>query len=269
MGSGEYRTLVIHSTDITEIERNIFSQIIFDYIYIDNNRHLVRIDPLAFKKSPAMKSLMIVNNPFLADLSIFELSRNLLPSDTIGIIGNGITEIPENAFLIHGNVSHVKHIQLSNNKITKIGANAFVGHPLLEQLTLDHNNIQQLDNYSLNLNYSHNSGHSGQVFVFLNSNNLTSNSFAVNVFGNPQMNGLAIDLENNNLTKLPENVFRPFVSIPGSVVYLYNNNFACDCGMKWIISQSTADQIQGLYCVNIANSIHGLTERQLGCSARK
>jgi len=78
---------------------------------------------------------MLVNNPKLLDNSIFELARNLNPTESIGFIGNAIKEIPANAFNVNHTKSSLKYFLLTNNKIEKIGANAFLGHPNLLQIT--------------------------------------------------------------------------------------------------------------------------------------
>jgi hypothetical protein len=250
---------------VTEIEKNTFSQTIFDYIHIDNNQKLVKIDSHAFKSSPAMKSLMLVNNPKLSDNSIFELARNLNPTESIGFVGNGIKEIPANAFNVNHTISSLKYFLLTNNKIEKIGANAFLGHPNLLQITLHHNHILQLDNNSLKLDYSKNGEHDGLVFIFLSSNNLTASSFSAKTFGDIQHNALTVDLESNQIHELPESVFKALIEPEGSVVYAYNNEFKCNCGMKWILEKKASNRIQGLYCANIQKSIQGLTEKELGC----
>jgi len=208
---------------------------------------------------------MIVNNPELSDNSVFELARNLNPTENIGFIGNGIKEIPANAFAANHSNSKLKYILLNNNKIQKIGANAFAGHPNLLQITLHHNHIEHLENNSLKLDYSNNGAHNGLVFVFLNNNNLTADSFSPQTFGDIQQNSISLDLESNHLHELPQTVFKPFVEISGSLLYVYNNEFKCDCSMNWILDKVPSERIEGLYCTNIQKSIHGLTPKELGC----
>jgi hypothetical protein len=157
--------------------------------------------------------------------------------------------------------SKLKHINLSDNDITSIGANAFLGHSLLQLISLNDNEIMRLDNDSLSLTYSH----SGQVMILLSNNSLNSKSFSTHTFGELQFNVIKMDLENNKFVDFPESIFKPFLNFKGSQVFLYNNTIKCDCNMKWLLNSDYNHNVLGLYCDNLKKSFKGLTDKDLGC----
>lgn len=265
MGPIELNILAIHDTDLTSIKNNTFPDAVVENIVISNNSKLTTIDPNAFKMSPAVKNVVIQHNHLLADSkNVFAAIRNLNPSQGFYVQYNGFTEIPANAFAMSTVESRLTYMYLDNNKIQKIGANAFTGHSNLAFLDLDGNQINHLDANALNLTLSTYGQH--LLYIYINNNNITNTSFAANVFGD-QKNSIGLDLEFNHLTTLPQSVFEPFINHLGSTLFLYGNQMTCSCELSWVLPKAADNQIRGLYCYNLQKSIEGLSTLDIGCAA--
>jgi hypothetical protein len=174
--------------------------------------------------------------------------------------GNALTEIPVDAFRSQNPEKNtLKNILLSHNKISKIGQYAFQALPHLKQISLDHNSIISLADYS----FSFQSTQTGHIFLFLSNNLLDSKSFTVHTFG-PHVS-IALDLEHNSFTDLPKVIFKPFLDDKKNSLYLYNNNFSCDCSMKWILHKPQMENIYGVFCPKKQLNIFSLTEKDFVC----
>jgi len=207
---------------------------------------------------------VVQNNPLLSSNDIFDLARNLTPSESIEFNNNFIKEIPENAFASDPHKSLVTRIYLSNNTYNeRIGKNAFIGNPHLTYLGLDNNNIHTIADYGLNFTDPTTSGH--RLTVYLNSNRLNSYSFNRHKIVVPSNLRVDFHLENNAFNDLNEDVFRPLAASGNKFVFK-GNKFYCDCRMRWVLSQPQRNNIFDINCVNHNNTdIFQLKETDLLC----
>ncbi len=113
LGTEVFSVFSLHSSAVTELDKNTFTTGIFENIYIEDNMHLTNISPEAFHKTPSLHGLNIRNNSKLSDLNVFAMARFLEPVDQVSIIGNPIKEVPANAFVTANPATNkLKHIYL-------------------------------------------------------------------------------------------------------------------------------------------------------------
>jgi hypothetical protein len=94
-----------------------------------------------------------------------------------------------------------------------------------------------LDNYSFKLPIC---DYFEQSFsLILRNCNLSDSSIAENAFANIDRK-VDLFIEENDLTKLDENTFRPLLQKnSGSKIYLEGNSLICDCLMEWTLEPGT------------------------------
>uniref|UniRef100_A0AC35U1D5 LRRCT domain-containing protein n=1 Tax=Rhabditophanes sp. KR3021 TaxID=114890 RepID=A0AC35U1D5_9BILA len=71
--------------------------------------------------------------------------------DTFEITGNNVGDISETSFFDHNDIRHVKltSVDISNNKITAIGEETFIGFPSVENFNLAYNEIHSVGEHPL------------------------------------------------------------------------------------------------------------------------
>ncbi len=224
---------------------------------------MTHIDSEAFLRGN-VSSLVIQNNPMLSSNDIFDLARNLTPSDSIEFNENYIKEIPANAFAFDPHKSTITRIFLSNNTYNeRIGKNAFIGNPHLTHLGLDNNNITTIDDYGLNFTSATTPGHN--LSINLNNNRLNSNSFNNNTIVIPRGINVTFYLENNVFDDLNEGVFRPLAEA-GHKFYFTGNKFYCNCksSLEWLLKKPELKNIYNVRCADHNNTdIFKLTQEEL------
>ncbi len=235
--------IVIRETNIKIIDE-LFTEIKFEKIFIQNNKLLTQIKSKAFKKGN-LKSLTIYNNTILEDNGIFELARNLEPNETIDFGHNKLREIPANAF--NSQNMKVLRIYLDNNSITKIGSNAFMGLKNLTNLTISYNSISETEKDSLMFDSNAN------VTVLLNNNKLKYDVFNNFKESLKSSANFKLHLENNEISDLPEKIYKDILKSAKVELFFNNNNFLCkNCTLSWLLEEEFAkkysDKIHSVYC---------------------
>jgi hypothetical protein len=188
---------------------------------------------------------------------VFGLVEALSPNDTIELRANSLKEI-KNDWFLGMNIS-AKYLHLSYNKISSLkNLSVFEAFPNLQQLSLDHNNIENIDGLQF---FSPTDGSEHSIEVFLNYNKLDGNSFK-GLKSQPNVN-VKLYLENNNFEKLEAKDFENFVNKSKNELYFGNNKFKCDCEMKWVFKY--ANSINNVWCVDTKfdKSIFSLNQTQL------
>jgi hypothetical protein len=262
-----YSSLYINGTMITELSDRSFGDAIFKAVHIENNRELVKIS-LNLMKNRNENLISIKNNSKLGSSELFSIAKSLVNTEILDFSENSLSEIPQNAFTPEPNLgskSLLKDLILSNNKINRIGSNAFDGLPHLTLLELDNNLINKIDDNAFQ--FSLDSKESNRkLVIILNDNKLETNSFNENTFKAQNNIQISLHLLNNLLTKLPEKIFRPFVSNYLNELRLFGNKFECDCSMKWLLDTNVIKNIFDVLCNNKGlKSIYDLKVTDLGC----
>jgi hypothetical protein len=254
--------LSITQTSIQTIDDNALGNAKFGLIFIENNTLLETISDKVFANQE-IGLLMIRYKNKLSPNSLFGLARYLKSVETLSLEYNNITEIPENAFN-NGKDINIYGLNLNNNKISKIGLNAFVGLKNLHYVQIEFNNMTVFDDW-LYFSPDPNLMRS----VMLDNNQFSEKSFSENALKNKENIFLRLFLQNNKLTKFPENVFSKFFANGKNIMLLEGNNFECDCGMKWLLDNKPTleNRVWNLMCVNKNNAnIFTLTPSDLGCN---
>jgi hypothetical protein len=134
----------------------------------------------------------------------------------------------------------------------------FESFPNLQQLSLDHNNIKNIDELKF---FSPTDGIEHSIEVFLNDNKLNENSFK-GLKSQSNVN-VKLYLEDNNFEKLEAKDFENFVNESKNELYFGNNEFKCDCKMKWVLKYGNS--INNVWCVDTKfnKSIFSLNQTQL------
>ncbi len=98
-GDKTFFRIEIRYTDIELITENIFSNIEFEIVVINDNDYLTSIDPKAFINDTAksIKNFYAQMNNFSSE-DIFLSLKSLESVETIDLYGNEIENIPSNAF---------------------------------------------------------------------------------------------------------------------------------------------------------------------------
>jgi hypothetical protein len=252
-----FRILYIQKTSLVNIKENTFENFTFEQIFIEDNKNLKSINSLTFGQLE-VKYLVIRNNTQLNE-EVFGLVEALSPNYTIELTGNGLKEITNDWFL--GMNISAKYLDLSYNEISSLkNLSVFESFPNLQQLSLDHNNIKNIDGLNF---FSPTDGSEHSIEVFLNDNKLNENSFK-GLKSQSNVN-VKLYLENNNFEKLEAKDFENFVNKSKNELYFGNNTFKCDCKMKWVLKYENS--INNVWCVDTKfdQSIFRLNETQLLC----
>jgi Leucine-rich repeat (LRR) protein len=223
---------------------------------------LFNIGGKAFKVGPK-ETLLVSNNPILNVNSVHKLLKNLELTETIQMDGNGINSLPNNAFNPN---SKVKNLYFHNNKIERIRTNTFFGLQELTYIILNNNKIHRMEENALN--FSPQKNLSNIIHVFINDNNLTTSSFKNTTFERNEKISVELHLENNNINQLKEEVFEPFLSSGKNTLYLADNDFDCDCHMKWLlINEMARNNTYSVACNEQKKSLFKLDPKDLKCES--
>jgi len=212
---------------------------------------LEKVNPNAFKASEKEATILeIQNNPKLTGNEVYDLVRNLNLLMRVRLDANNLTEIPAHAFTPKTeNKGHIETLYLTENKIKSIGNHAFYGQPVIRVASIKNNLIERLDDYALTVSKSE--GSIKTTSIYLNDNLLNEKSFTNLSLSNPEHDDISVHIENNRLTSLPKDIFGSFIiSSNLSRLYLLDNEFVCDCSMKWVnqLAKVTGLRFNEIFC---------------------
>ncbi len=267
LSSTHFNTLSIQQTSATTIDDISLGNATFESIIIANNTLLETISKNVLNKTLA-KGIIVNNNTKLTSDSILAFVKTLEVTEKLDIINtNYLVEIPINAFQTISKKSKLTSINLSDNKISKLGSNAFNNLPNLTNLVLKNNLITKLDDNSLTIANTENQ----KITVDLSNNKLTEKSFTKSTFIREDNISIELILDNNTITTLPEDSFKNFLANNKNQLSLNNNKFNCDCNMKWILdkSQDLKKTLHNIICQNKNNkSLFDLKASDFNCPTK-
>ncbi|CAL4124927.1 unnamed protein product, partial [Meganyctiphanes norvegica] len=172
-------------------------------IHLDLFTNLLQLNTLPQLESTTLKYLHLGENQIT---SVPVDAFQLLPAIEFIGLGNWwwsyvrLTEIQPGTFL---NLKHLNEIELLDEQISHIRAGTFV------------------------------TGSGSLKKVWLGSSHVLH---TVDVDAFEPVENMYISLGNNNLTDLPEEVWRPLLEV-NSTLNIWGNPFSCDCSLAWLIRE--------------------------------
>jgi hypothetical protein len=233
-GGYKFSYVTISLSYITRIPIHFFAHTSITKLYITKNPILQSIDEQAFKLTH-IKSLVIENNTKLNSEDIFTAVKHINNLEHLKIRNQNISKIASYAFEPKFMAeSKLKEIDLSYNNISSISSYAFYKLPNIDKIQLTSNNIKHIDDFGLTMSEKR-SDSDHKIFINLDTNNLTLESFTLKSLENSKTNIIDISLRLNQLRSLSRNLFEPFIGLNKSnIIYCDYNPLNCDCSMKWV-----------------------------------
>lgn len=254
-----FSQFTLSNTAVTELEANVFSDIIFDMIVINNASKLTSIDSNAFKGSEAtIKAIYIENTPLVSDQQnndIFGIFSKFSNLESLTIDNSRVEVIPSLAFRpLNGYQNKLKFIKISGS-LRKVMNNAFYNLNSLSYLNIGNNSIDILQSEALKFRTSEQ-----YIGIVLDCNLFNASNVEENAYKNINRPVLLYD-ENEFcwLTYFDEKIFGPFFD---------NNSFnrikahdsashiaidCDDCRSVWLLKEEYLNRIDGLICNNGRN----------------
>jgi Leucine-rich repeat (LRR) protein len=254
-GKKHFNGFSLNNTLIKELTENTFEDITFDEVWIYNMTNLSLIHTNAFEgMSSSLKEFSVSNTSLKnspPNYDIFSAISSMVNITYAQISNSLIEEIPENAFKpLNGTQKNLSILNLNDNKITKIGNNAFEYLDSLTQLELDGNKLNHISENAFNFSKSSDK----LLQLFLDRNSLNSSSFekgAFDKFNRPTYIIFSFGHNLNNITYLDQHIFEEFMN---------NNNHSkidsitidCkDCRSFWLFqNEKYSKQLSFLKCSN-------------------
>lgn len=251
-----FNSFFLSNTPVREIEENVFGNVTFGDIVINQNRKLTHVHPAAFRLSSITQSFAAIENNISNSGEFFTALKNLPSLEEIDASRNSLTMVPDYAFKpLAGHISKLTTISLRGNKIRTIGNFPFSELPQLRNLDLSSNEINFLSNSAFTINVKRRRGPAEKsLLIYLYNNQLNDSSIEENAFANINTESIRtnLDMGNNRLTGVGKKLFEKFLKNRPSILYLWNNKIKCDCDVKWLIDCGIVKrkQIVALTCLN-------------------
>ncbi len=263
----KFRSLNLTSNNIDSIEKYAFSNLpqyeVFDnyfpFISITNDV-ITTLRSYAFNNISGFNRIDLSNNR-IESLETFSFN-NLSKIGSINLSNNSIKNLASYSF---NNLTKIKLINLSYNSIEILPENGF--NEIDGNIDLSYNKIKIIGEFSFNMGVKNFNldfiydkdyrRYSTPIFVDFSNNSLKSDAFRENSFN--VTNALLI-FDSNQLQYLPQETFESFLNLhSNNRMVLRNNEFYCDCRMKWILSKTNPRyNIIGILCSTQEVYIHRL-----------
>jgi hypothetical protein len=270
-GKKHFRQFSLNNTALSELLENTFGNITFDHILIKEAKNLTRFQTNTFIGiNQSIKEFDLYTTPlnnYPPNYDIFTAFSSMNNLEVLNIMYTNLEEIPENAFRpLNGLQNNLSTIYLYNNKISKIGNNAF---KYLNSLTELHLTSNFVDNIPENA-FSFSDTSEKRLNIFLIACHLKSVSFSVGAFSHlNRPTRLYLDAwlnESNNITFLDQRIFEPFFNANNRNEIQASNLDCDDCRSYWLVKDNRfSQQLTKIYCSdskqvsdnkNFANCIH-------------
>jgi hypothetical protein len=250
-----FSVLLLNKTSIDELTENFFEDITFNAILIRDAKNLTLINTKAFTKiESCLKDIEILSTSLKncpPNHDIFQTISSMTNLETAFIRYSMIEEIPENAFRpLNGPQNKLYDIVLDNNRIKKIGDNAFKNLQNLTNLVLNDNKLDHISKNEFNFNTTSNK----TVDIFLYNLSLNSSSFeskAFSSFNKPTFLHFNYSFrhKSNNITYLDQHIFEEFLNLNSmNQIELYTIDCK-DCRSYWLVNNDKYKlQIESITC---------------------
>jgi hypothetical protein len=214
-GNKHFRQFSLSNTALSELLENTFGNITFDYISINGAKNLTRFQTNTFTGiNQSIKEFDVHNTPlnnYPQNYYIFTAFSSMTNLEVLNIMYTNLEEIPENAFRpLNGLQNNLSSINFYNNKISKIGNNAFKYLNSLTELQFISNSVDIIPENA----FSFSDTSEKRLYIFVTDCHLKSTSFSIGAFNHLNrpttifLNSWLND--SNNITFLDQRIFEPF-----------------------------------------------------------
>jgi Leucine-rich repeat (LRR) protein len=259
-----FSTFYLNNTAISELPENVFEDITFGQIAISDAYSLLRIHMHAFTATNNyLTNFWISNTPLKNSLPYYDLftSISLMPHLTgLSIINTSITEIPDNAFRpLSGIQYNLFNVYIENNKLKRIGNNAFQYWPSLYHMSLSNNTLNYISENVFNFRKLSHVPILSPLRLSWYNNNFNSSSFEIGAFTKFNKPTLMLFIgpnDKNNITYLEKHVFEPFLrdsrfGIQSNRIEMLSTLDCNDCRNYWLLqNEDYKYKIMTLMCSN-------------------
>lgn len=262
-GNGNYfqkfKWFYMIDMELESLENNLFANIYFENIYLQNCPKLLYINEYAFGN----QSRLFVRNIYLNTTSLsdnthwkrktFKALSLLKNLHVLEFQSHSMQTLPYKAF---SKFTDVKIIRFYNpeqrGQLIRINSKAFYRATKLEEIDLKNNRITHISSYAFH--FQRPSRH--ELRIYLSGNDLHTDSFEPNAFDGGNRRRVILYLGdyghcNLMLKTLKQNVFETFLlENRQNIIDMYGCPLICDQQMDWLLSDDYRNQIRNLLCYN-------------------
>ncbi len=270
-GKKHFRQFSLSNTALSELLENTFGNITFDYISINDAKNLTRFQTNTFTGiNQSIKEFDVHNTPlnnYPPNYDIFTAFSSMTDLEVLNIMYTNLEEIPENAFRpLNGLQNNLSSVNFYNNKISKIGNNAFKYLNSLTELQFISNSVDIIPENA----FSFSDTSEKRLYIFLTACHLKNTSFSIGAFNHLNrpttifLNSWLND--SNNITFLDQRIFEPFFNANNQNEIQASHLDCDDCRSYWLVKDIRfSKQLNKTYCSdskqisdskNFANCIH-------------
>lgn len=245
----EFNELVIANNDyLITLPNGVFNDVSFRTISIHGGV-LEVIEEAALTSSFTTAQYLMFHQNKISDFPFHVLS-SFTDLKSLSLADNNLQELPDLSS------ATLEHLYLDNNPLEQVAATTFANTPVLSVIYLQETRLQEivpgtfsglpnLEMVYLFRNYLTEVPEGAVEFpdvdgsVFLSLNNIST--VAPNAFTG--MTGGKVEVQYNNLSELPEEVWRPLLE-EGVNISPYGNPLVCGCDIAWLLNSSFIGQIE-------------------------
>ncbi len=254
-----FKKFTLKNTRINELEKYTFAGITFETIEIIGAKNLSLIHRDAFSETNQFIKTFYVEDtsitscvvPECQDYQIFSAISSMTNLESLTIKKSNLTQIPSNAFHpLSGEFNNLHIIQMTANKIRKIGGLAFFHCCDLTDLLLADNEIDLISSESLVFNCHSNK----PLLIDLSNNKIDSiepGSFESRSFKDLKRPAVIDFRKNKNLQFLNETVFADFLKLNEKNRIEMEELNCTDCRNYWLVKDQLYNpQLVTIKCSN-------------------
>ncbi|RWS05290.1 protein slit-like protein [Dinothrombium tinctorium] len=248
------RGLKLYKTEVTFLDKQVIGEISLECVDMNGNQNLSlnRLHRVTFVTSrPTLRVFKYtgVSEDFWVerepnDGAVFEMVDGFMQLTTFWVTEAKIPKIQRSAFG-RWELPNLRTLYLAKNEIEELGDYAFYRLPNLTYIDLKINQIKKISNDT----FAFEKASDEVLFLDLSTNLLTMENIEKSAF--TRLNRpIKMFLNNNFVSYLDEEVFKPIVSDERSFVSVKNNPIVCDCRMRWLVEEDLdyMARVDGLTC---------------------
>ncbi|RWS27017.1 protein slit-like protein [Leptotrombidium deliense] len=248
------RGLQLYKTEVTHLNKEILGEISMECVDMNGNQNLSlnRLHRVTFATSKSILKTFIYTGVIEAfwveqepnDGAIFEIVDGFMQLTTFWVSETSIPSIQRSAFG-RWELPNMKTVYLAKNEIQDIGDYAFYRLPNLTYLNLQRNSILKITNDT----FAFEKASEETLILDLTYNLLTMENIEKGAF--TRLNRpVTVYLNDNFVTYLDEDVFKPIISDERNFVSVKRNPIVCDCRMSWLLGEDIdfMARVEGLTC---------------------